>query len=62
MLWFGIFFMFVVPLLCGFASYGRHESVPRAILAAVGGLLVLPAIVGLMCASGTRPAPRNEWF
>ena len=57
----GFFLLFVLPALCGLASYGRHRSVLRAGFAVIGGLFVLPAIVGTMCAAGVRPAPRNEW-
>jgi hypothetical protein len=57
----GCLFLFVLPLLYGLSSYQRHRSVLRAGVAVIGGLLILPAIVGAMCAAEVRPAPRNEW-
>ena len=57
----GLFVLLTLPAMCGLASYGRHRSVVRAGFAAIGGLLILPAIVGALCAAGVRPTPRNEW-
>jgi hypothetical protein len=57
----GFFFLFVLPTLCGLASYRSHQSLTRAGFAVIGGLFVLPAMVGALCAAAVRPAPRNEW-
>jgi hypothetical protein len=48
----GFLFLFVLPLLYGISSYQRHRIVLRAGVAVIGGLLILPAIVGACAPRG----------